>query len=155
MSLLRDCRISYMTVAISTMLGLAEFEINQKRLKILQAQQKQALIVAKQEVAQAQKAATAAKKAAKAKESNIEKYNNKRLRGFIKASSDKNILEWYKKELIELWEVYYRLYYKDYTIADAYKWVQNKIPNLEDEEYANAEIKAQKVYRSEPNPPLS
>lgn len=147
--------LQYNDVAISTMLGLAEYDLNQKRLRILQQQQKQAIVIAKQEVAAAQKAAKEAKKLAKEKETNIEKYNNKRLRGFIKASSDKNIIEWFKKELIELWEVYYRLYYKDYSISDAYKWVQNKLPDLDEEEYTNAEIKAQKVYRSEPNPPLS
>jgi hypothetical protein len=146
--------LGYTSVAISTMTGLADYNLQQKRLRLLQQQTTQELKLQRTRIKEA--VANAKQEAAKIRkrESNIEKFNNKRIRSIVKASSDKNIIEWYKKELIQLWEVYYRLYYKDYSIADAAKWVLNKLPDLDKEEYSNAEVKAQKVYRSEPNPPL-
>lgn len=146
--------LGYTSVAIITMLSLANYNLQQKRLKMLQQQTTQELKLQKARIKEA--VSNARKEAAKIRkrESNIEKTNNKRIRSIVKASSDKNIVEWYKKELIQLWEVYYRLYYKDYSIADADKWVQNKLPGLEREEYDVAANKAQKIYRGEPNPPL-
>jgi hypothetical protein len=146
--------LQYEPSSISLMLGVADHALNESRLKLLQKQVKQQEMYLKKQQQEGIKQAKLQAKNIKAKESNIEKFNNKRIRKIIKASSDKNILDWYKKEFIELWEVFYRLYYKDYNIADAMKWVKSKLPDLTDEELNRAEIQAAKVYRSEPNPPL-
>lgn len=146
--------LGYTSVAISTMIQLADYNLQQKRLKLLQQQTTQELKIQKQRIKDAISNARAEAAKIRKRETNIEKFNNRRIRSIVKASSDKNIIEWYKKELIQLWEVYYRLYYKDYSIADAAKWVLNKLPDLEEKEYVDAQNKAQKVYRSEPNPPL-
>lgn len=147
--------LMYDSTAITTMVTLVDYEIGQRRLRQVTQQIKDQQRIAKQALAEQKKAASEARREEKKRETNIEKFNNKRMRKIIKASSDKNIIEWYKKELIELWEVFYRLYYKDYRMADAMKWVLNKLPDLEPEVYTNAENKAARVYRSEPNPPLS
>ena len=147
--------LGYTSQAITTMTQLANYNLQQKRLKLLQQQTTQELKLQKQRIKETIAKARADAAKIRKKETNIEKFNQRRIRSIVKASSDKNIVEWYKKELIQLWEVYYRLYYKDYGIADADKWVRNKLPNLEEGLYNESQIKAQKVYRSEPNPPLS
>lgn len=146
--------LQYTDKAISTMINLADYDINQRRLKMLQQQLMQENKLAKERIKAQQQAQKEAAKQAKKRVNNLEKFNNRRIHQIIKASSDKNILEWYKKELIQLWEVFYRLYYKDLNTSDAMKWVKNKLPDIPEEELRNAEIKASKVYRSEPNPPL-
>jgi len=145
----------YDSVAITTMVTLVDHEIGQKRLRQVQQQIKDQARIAKQALLEQKRLASETRKAEKLKESNIEKFNNKRMRKIIKASSDKNIIEWYNKEFIELWEVFYRLYYKDYRMVDAMRWVRNKLPDQDESEYINAENKAARVYRGEPNQPLS
>jgi len=146
--------LMYTSVAISTMIGMADYEIGQRNLKRIQAETRARSIEARaraKEVLAAQKLAKANQKKV---ETNIDKFNNRRIRSIIKSSSDANILAWYKKEFIDLWEVFYRLYHKDYSIADANHWVRNKIPDQEESEIINAEAKGKRIYRGEPNPPL-
>jgi len=146
--------LQYESVAISTMLSLSDWNIGQRNLKRLQQEASQQAKLAKVRAKQIADANKEAAKKAKTTQSNIEKFNKKRMHKLIVASTDKNIVQWYHHKLIDLWEVFYRLYYKDFTIRDAMLWVKNKLSNLNEEELVNAEIKAQKVYRSEPNPPL-
>lgn len=49
----------------------------------------------------------------------------KRLRNFIKVSSDKNIKDWYKNKLITLQEMLIRLYAKGYSVQEAENWVRS------------------------------
>lgn len=76
---------------------------------------------------------------------------NKRLREFIKASSDKNIKDWFKDKAIALWEVFYRLFAKGYTIDDARRWVNHNMPDLQEGEYHAATEKATDQWRREGN----
>lgn len=146
--------LQYNTVAISTMVNLADYDIAQRQLKRAQKELELQQKAIKTNLAEQLKAQKEAKKLLKEKESNIEKQNQKRVRKLIVAMTDKNILAFWKKKDIELWEVFYRLYYRDFPIIDARKYVDTYLDGPTDEEKVNAEIKAQKVYRSEPNPPL-
>ncbi len=119
--------------------------------KAAREQAKQAQIMAKQQIARAKEQIKAQKETAK----NLEGAQNRRVHKIVVASTDKNIIEWHKLGLIKLWEVYYRLYHRDYTIADAARWVLAKIPDLQPGEYNVAASQAQKIYGREPNPPLS
>jgi hypothetical protein len=81
--------------------------------------------------------------------------HDKRLRGIIKAASDANLKAWFGKDLIQLWEIYYRLYYKDFSLDDAERYVQLNFPDqTKDQRYA-ATTKAQAQYRKEGNPPIT
>lgn len=78
----------------------------------------------------------------------------KRQRAFIKVSTDANLVAWYKAGLIKLWEVYYRLYYKDYSVVDANRWVKTKLGIDEGDNTDVASKKAETAYRDEGNPPI-
>jgi hypothetical protein len=130
---------------------------NQK-MQIIQAQ---TAALAKQARADAKAKALAAAAALKAQQKATKKDQqdakivtnqaNKRLRAFIKASSDANIKSWYKDKLISLWEVYYRLYYKGYIIRDADHWVTANFKDATQGEKDAAAKKAQSQFRAEGN----
>lgn len=146
--------LQYTSVAISTMLGLSDYALAQRQLKRIQDQLKAETKAAQAAVVARKKAEQEAKKIDKEKQTNIEKFNNKRIHKMIIAMTDKNIIAMWKAKVLNLWEIFYRLYYRDFLIIDARKWVKTYIEDVTDEEFDSAEIKAQKQYRSEPNPPL-
>lgn len=130
---------------------------NQKSI-MMQAQiaalQKQAKALAQQKKAAAAEQAKAAKKAAKKQQDDakiVTNQANKRLRAFIRTSSDANIKAWYKDKLITLWELYYRLFYKGYIIADAEKWVTANFPDIPQGDKNAATKKASSQFRNEGN----
>jgi hypothetical protein len=146
--------LEYTNAAINRMIQNANQEIATKQNAALARQ-------IKSQLQQQKAAATLAAKAAKEKERKAQKdariitnKAQKRLRGFIRASSDANIKAWFKDKLIELWEVYYRLYYKDYLIKDADHWVRHNMKELDEEQYNVQAKKAQIQYNREGNPPL-
>lgn len=146
--------LQYEPVAISTMLGISRYNIAQRDLKRLQAQIAMETKAAKEAQRIRKEVEKEERKKLKEKESNIERYNNKRIRKLIVAMNDKNIIAYWKAKTVFLWEIFYRLYYRDFLIIDARKWVKTFIDGVTEKEMLDAETQAQKVYRSEPNPPL-
>lgn len=146
--------LGYENNAITLMTKQAEYKLGQMNLQRLQKQQIAEQKILKERLKAASAVQRQAIKTEKAKINNLKVFNDKRIHKIVKAATDKNIVDWAKGGLIELWEAIYRLYHKDFLVADAKRWIQTKFPDLSEEEISNAEKKAQKVYRSEPNPPL-
>jgi hypothetical protein len=88
-----------------------------------------------------------------AKKKALAEYKAK-LHGLIINSTDKNVVDWFNNGDVELWDVYYRLYHRDFRIGDAERWVKDRLPKTTKEERNAASKKAQTLYNSEPNPPL-
>lgn len=146
--------LGFEATSIGLMIANAKREVMiQQSLKMA----KEAKILAQQQKAAAKALADLAKKKLRDQQKQakiVTNIANKRLRGFIKAATDANIVAWYNGKLLSLWEVYYRLYYKDFTLSDAERWVQTKFPDTKEDERNGASKKAQSQYRSEGNPPL-
>lgn len=146
--------LGYDARSITLMIVNANRELAIQKSKAIEKSQKEAtkkaLEIAKQIKAEQKE---------KAKEltvikNQLKKDHQETINGIIKNSTDKNIVDWYEKNLIELWSVYYRLYHRDFTISDAESWVVSRLSETTKEERNNASKKAQTIYAGEPNPPL-
>ncbi len=137
--------------SVRIMIANTKVEIQQRQNMALLKQRKQALQQAK---AAAQAQSKAATKAAKKAQNDAKIITNKertRIRHIIKASSDANLKEWVAKDLIQLWEAFYRQFFKGFTIKDATNWITAKFPDKTKEEIDAASKKAQAQFRSEGN----
>lgn len=140
--------------SVSIILQSANAKIAGNQLASINKQIKKAqqTVLAQQKaILKAQKEQTKLAKEMAAKKKAID---TKRTHKLVVAATDKNIVEWWKKDLILLWEIYYRLYYKDYLIADADRWVRSNMTGLTEAQYHAAETTAKNKYGSESNPPL-
>ena len=146
--------LGYDSPSIALMVSNAEYAIansfakriqreNLKQQRAIKAAQKEQLKTAKERIKEAKEKAKAARK----REEN-------RSRKLVKGATEANILAWYKKDLIKLWEVFYYLYHKDYNSKNAINWVKSKLPDIQERDLTNAEAQAKKVYNGEPNPPI-
>lgn len=128
---------------------------NQKAI-MLQAQTtallKQAREKAKQQKAAAELKLKAQKKALKKQQDDAKIVTNKaekRLRNLVKSSSDANVKSWYKDGCLLLWEVYYRMYAKGYSINDATCWVEHNFPDTTKDERNGSAKKASEKFRAD------
>lgn len=146
--------LGYEAKSITTMVNNVKVKLAHK---FADAQIQQAKAIAAQAKALAQKqladqraATQAAKQTKRIQDSIVEK----RIKSIVKGASDAHIKQWFKDNLILLWEVLYKLYYKDYTITDAKRYVTELKPKPTGAQYAAAQAKALKQYYGEGNPPI-
>jgi hypothetical protein len=148
---LRLFNLDYDTNSISLMIRIAKQDMAAKQSAAINKQAKAAVqarkAAAELSLKEQKKKLTKDKQDAKIVTNKAEK----RLRNFVKSSTDANIKAWFKDKLIQLWEVYYRLFAKGYTIADADKWVRHNMPDLEEKDYHVSTQKAASKWRSEGN----
>lgn len=143
--------LGYDGSSVTLMVNNTKATMIQTQTQALMRQQKQAASAAKA----AQDLATKAKKKQLKKVQDDAKIvtnkAEKRMRAFVKVSTDANVKAWFTDKLIQLWEVYYRLFYKGYSISDADKWVQANFKDQTKEQRYVASTKAQKQFISEGN----
>jgi len=141
--------LGYDGTSITIMVSAANAKVFEARDKALQ---KSILKTKKLQEAAAKKALADQKKTIqqqKKQQQIVTNKANKKLRDFVKVSSDANVKAWWDKGFLELWEVYYRLFYKGYTMADADRWVKTNMPDQPQEKYNGSAKKAQDQYRIE------
>lgn len=137
--------------SINIMIANSKAQIIEKQTQILLKQQKASAKAAKAAQDLVLKEEKRKLKQAQQDAKIVTNKAQKRLSNLIKVSSDANIKAWYKAQLIALWEVYYRLYLKGYTIIDAERWVQANFQDLTKEQENAASTQAAKKYRNEGN----
>lgn len=146
--------LGYPAVEVTKLISNAKRKVFYNQSKYLQ---KLNIKIAKDNIArqkELKKTIANAEKEAKAKIKIQENIFKKKFKGMIKASTDNNIKAWYAAKLLSLAEVFYRLYYRDYTRKDAIRYSLTLNPELTESEIRNAYTQAEAEYRREGNPPI-
>lgn len=151
--------LGYPMMEITTIINDAKVQVRAKILRAMTQQAKAQVRLQQQALKEQQRELKEQVKATqedlKKKQQLVTNVAKKRLRDFIKVSSDKNIKDWFKAGLIQLWEVYYRLYYKGYSRLDATRWITTNLGKQDEGSSNAAATKGEKQYNSEGNKPIS